>query len=166
MTDAKKPFVPEHVALHRKPHRDAMAALKKQILESADEVFDRYVWGESLTAIADSLPFKVQAWKLRAVLIESAETGERFANIGVLRAHNLVDQAIEYGRQAASIGDSAGLKVGIDVNLKVASKLAPAEYGEKTKMELTGKDGGPLKLLAMTDDQLLEIASQAAKEVV
>ena len=158
MTD-KKEFVPTHAALHRKPQRDASAALKKQILEVADEVFDRYVWGESLLSISTSLPFPVQGWKLRSVLMESEETAERFAIIGQLRAHNLVDQALDYGRQAASIGDSAGLKVGIDVNLKVASKLAPAEYGEKTKMELTGKDGGALQVkadLTLTAEQAYE----------
>ena len=140
--------------------------MKKQILDAADEIFDRYVMGEPLTHIAASLPFKVQGWKLRDVLMHSKETAERFANLNALRAHNLVDQAIAYGRQAADIGDSAGLKVAIDVNLKVASKIAPADYGDKTKMELTGKDGGPLKLLAMTDDQLLEIASQAVRDQI
>ncbi len=153
-------------ALHNKPIRDRNNALKAKILEHADEIFDRYVWGESFIAIAASLPFEVQGWKLRAVLLDSEETRDQYAQITVHRAHNLVDQALDYGRQAASIGDSAGLKVGIDVNLKVASKLAAAEYGDKTKMELTGKDGGPMKLLAMTDDQLLEIASKAVKDQI
>ena len=52
----------------------------------------------------------------------------------------------------------------IDTNLKVASKLHAAEYGDKTKVELTGKNGGPVQLLAMTDEELLKIAAQGAKE--
>jgi hypothetical protein len=54
--------------------------------------------------------------------------------------------------------------VAIDVNLKVAAKLNAAAYGDKSKVELTGANGGPVKLLAMTDEQLLEIAAKAAAQ--
>jgi hypothetical protein len=159
-----KKFVPEVAALHRKPERDAAAELKRQVLEVADEVFDRYVWGESFQAIADSLPFKIPGWKLRQILCDSEQTRDQYTMIGIERAHNLVDAALDYGRTAAAIGTESGLKAAIDVNLKVASKLHAAAYGDKSKVELTGKDGGPVKLLAMTDEELLKIASQAAKE--
>lgn len=150
-------------ALHLQAKREAEAALKAKVLEVADDVFDRYVWGESFQAIADTLPFKVPGWKLRQILMESEETRELYANANILRSHNLVDAALDYGRQAAAIGDASGLKAAIDTNLKIAAKLNTA-YNDKASLELTGKDGGPVKLLAMTDEDLLKIAAQAAKE--
>jgi hypothetical protein len=151
-------------ALHLDPKRQAEAELKRQVIEVADDVFDRYVWGESFQAIADTLPFKVTGWKLRDILMNSPETAETYANVGIHRAHNLVDATIDYGRTAAAIGDAAGLRVAIDTNLKVASKLHAAEYGDSKKVELTGAGGGPVKLLALTDEELLKIAAQGLKD--
>lgn len=151
-------------ALHRLPERTAAEQLKADVLAVAEDVFDRYVWGESFQSIADSLPFKVPGWKLRQILMDSEETKDQYAMAGIERAHNLVDAALDYGRTAAAIGDASGLKTAIDVNLKVAAKLNAAAYGDKSKVELTGKDGGPVKLLALTDEELLKIAAQGVKE--
>jgi hypothetical protein len=151
-------------ALHKVPERTAAEQLKADVLACADEVFDRYVWGESFQAIADSLPFEIQGWKLRQILMDSKETHERYATVGIERAHNLVDAALDYGRRAAAIGDASGLKVAIDTNLKVAAKLNAVDYGDKSKVELTGENGGPVKLLAMTDEELMKIAAQGLKE--
>jgi hypothetical protein len=151
-------------ALHKLPQRTAAEQLKADVLAVADQVFDRYVWGESLQVIADSLPFKVQGWKLRQILCDSEETREQYAMAGIERAHNLVDAALDYGREAAALKDAAGLRLAVDVNLKVASKLHAAAYGDKSKVELTGANGGPVKLLAMTDEELMKIAAQAVKE--
>lgn len=151
-------------ALHKLPERTAAEQLKADVLAVADDVFDRYVWGESFQAIADSLPFKVPGWKLRQILMDSEDTRDQYAMAGIERAHNLVDAALDYGRTAAALGDAAGLRAAIDTNLKVAAKLHASAYGDKSKVELTGANGGPVKLLAMTDEELLKIAAQAAKE--
>ena len=146
-------------ALHKLPERTAAEQLKADVLAVADTVFDRYVWGESFQAIADSLPFAVTGWKLRQILMESDETAQTYANIGIHRAHNLVDATIDYGRRAASIGDAAGLRVAIDTNLKVASKLHAAEYGDKTKVEHTGANGKAIEIkadLSLTAEQAYE----------
>jgi hypothetical protein len=155
----KRKYVPETVALHRKPERDAAEVLREQVLGVADEVFDRYVWGESFQAIADTLDFKVAGWKLRAILMEHETTKETYAKIGALRAHNLVDAAIDYGRSAAAIGDAAGFRVAVDTNLKVAAKLNVMDYGDKSKLELTGKNGGAIEVkadLTLTAEQAYE----------
>jgi hypothetical protein len=147
------------LALHRQPERDAAAELKANVLAVADEVFDRYVWGESFQAIADSLPFKIQGWKLRQILMDSEETRDHYSMCGIERAHNLVDAALDYGRRAAAIGDSSGLKVAIDTNLKVASKLNAAAYGDKTKVEHTGANGKAIEIkadLSLTAEQAYE----------
>ncbi len=151
-------------ALHKVPERTAAEQLRADVLAVADTVFDRYVWGESFQAIADSLPFEIQGWKLRQILMDSKETSERYATVGIERAHNLVDAALDYGRRAAAIGDASGFKVAIDTNLKVAAKLNASDYGDKSKVELTGAGGGPVKLLAMTDEELMKIAAQGLKE--
>ena len=145
-------------ALHVEPKRKAEAELKARILAVADEVFDRYVWGESFQAIADSLDFKVAAWKLRQVLLESDETRETYANANILRSHNLIEASLDYGRQAAAIGTESGFKVAIDTNMKVAAKLNAA-YSDKASLELTGKDGGALEIkadISLTAEQAYE----------
>lgn len=154
----------QSLALHREAMRLAADELRLQVLEVADEVFDRYVWGESFQAIAETLPFKVQGWKLREILMTEEDTRETYANANILRSHNLVDGTLDLGRLAAAIGSESGLKVAIDTRFKVAAKLNPAEYGEKSKVEHTGQNGGPIKLLALTDEELLKIAAQGMKE--
>lgn len=146
-------------ALHLDPKRVEAARLKAQVLEVAEHVFDEYVFGKSFQQIADELDFKIQGWKLRQILMDSEETSEQYSMAGIERAHNLVDASIDYARKAAAIGDSAGLKVAIDTNLKVASKLHAAEYGDKTKIEHTGKGGGAIEILAdlsLTAEQAYE----------
>lgn len=146
-----------------KLQRDAAAALKKLVISRADEIFDRYVEGESFLTIARSMQFKIASWRMRTILMESEETQDLYANAAINRAHYLIESSIDYGRDAAAIGDSAGLRTAIDVNLKVAGKMAPREYGDTSKLELTGKDGGPIKMIALTDEQLMEIAAKGAE---
>jgi len=150
-------------ALHREPRRAELAALKAQVLEISDDVFDRYVWGESFKEIAVSLPFEIAGWKLRQILTDSEETADHYTQLEIIRSHNLIDDALAHGRKAAAIGDVAGLKTAIDVNLKVAGKLNTA-YNDKATVEHTGKGGGPIQLLAMTDEQLLAIAAKGLPE--
>jgi hypothetical protein len=146
-------------AMHRQPARDAAAELKANVLAVADQVFDRYVWGESFQAIAETLPFPIVGWKLRQILMDSDETKEQYAMSGIERAHSLVDAALQYGRQAAAIGTESGLKAAIDVNLKVASKLHASAYGDKTKVEHTGANGRAIEIkadLSLTAEQAYE----------
>lgn len=146
-------------ALHKLPERTAAEQLKADVLAVADAVFDRYVWGESFQAIADSLPFKVAGWKLRQILMDSEETRDQYAMSGIERAHNLVDAALDYGRTAAALGDAAGLRAAIDTNLKVAAKLHASAYGDKSKVEHTGANGKAIEIkadLSLTAEQAYE----------
>ena len=146
-------------ALHKLPERTAAEQLKADVLSVADEVFDRYVWGESFQAIADSLPFKAPGWKLRQILMDSEETRDQYAMAGIERAHNLVDAALDYGRTAAALGDAAGLRAAIDTNLKVAAKLHASAYGDKSKVEHTGPNGKAIEIkadLSLTAEQAYE----------
>lgn len=146
-------------ALHKLPERTAAEQLKADVLSVADDVFDRYVWGESFQEIANTLPFKVEGWKLRQILMDSKETADQYAMSGIERAHSLVDAALQYGRKAASMGTESGLKAAIDVNLKVASKLHASAYGDKTKVEHTGANGKAIEIkadLSLTAEQAYE----------
>lgn len=150
-------------AMHVMADRLAAEELRANVIGASDEVFDRYVWGESFQSIADSLPFKVTGWRLRQILMESDETRETYANANILRSHNLVESALDFGRAAATLGTESGYKVAIDTQLKIAARLNSV-YSDKSKLELTGDGGGPVKLLALTDEELIKIAAQGVKE--
>lgn len=159
----EKRWVPAVTNLSAQAKRIAMSereeALRAQVLDLADDIFDRYVWGESMDAIAASLPFKIPGWKLREVLMTDESTADLYANAMTIRSHNLIEASIDYGRQAAAIGDSAGLKVAIDANLKVAAKINPRTYGDLSKVELTGRDGAAMEVKAdmtLTAEQAYE----------
>lgn len=149
-------------ALHLAPKRTEAAKLKAQVFAMAEEVFDRYVAGESFSEIAESLAeqgIRIQGWKLRSMLMDSPETSEQYKQLDIIRSHNLVDETIALARKAARIGDSAGIKAAIDTHLKVAAKLNHRDYGDKSKMELTGKDGNALEIkadLSLTAEQAYE----------
>lgn len=150
-------------ALHTQPKRAADAELRAQVLGAADQVFDRYVAGESFEAIARTLPLQVSGWKLRETLMSMDETREVYANANILRSHYLMEAALDYSREAAALGDAAGLRTAIDTSLKVAAKLNSC-YSDKATIEHTGQGGGPIKLLALTDEQLQAIAAQGMKD--
>lgn len=156
----KRTAIPSNVgpALHRQPHREAKQAENARVMAVADEIFDRFVAGESYQAIADSLRLGMPGWRLRQILRSGTDTAERYEDALLQRSHFLVEQALEFGRQAAAIGDAAGLRTAIDVNLKVAAKINVA-YSDKAAIELTGKNGGALELkadLTLTAEQAYE----------
>ena len=137
----------------------AREKLRQQVLELSDSIFDRYVEGESFDSIAKSLPFKIAGHALHYILRYSEETASVYASALDMRADFLAEQAIDYARQAAQCGDSSGLKVAIDTNLKMAAKLNVRRWGDTSKLELTGKDGGALEIkadLTLTAEQAYE----------
>lgn len=155
--DPSEPRKSANPVPHKIPKLQAAEKIKADVLAVSDEVFDRYVLGEPFEQIAQTLDFFIQGWKLREVLM--VVRPDRYPTIGIDRAHHLVESSIEYARKAAAIGDAAGLRVAIDTNLKVAAKLNAADYGEKTKVELTGKDGKALEIkadLSLTAEQAYE----------
>ncbi len=139
---------------------DEREATKHHVLAMAEDIFERYMAGESMRLIAESMPFKISANRLRDILLNNPDTREAYADIHIHRSHSLVEAAVDYAREAGMLGDAAGLRVAIDANLKVAAKINARDYGDKSRVELTGKDGGPVKMVALTDEQLMEIAAQ------
>lgn len=150
--------------LHKKPLVEAREKARAEVLSKADEIFERYVHGESMKAICDSYKFALPSHAVRYCLMNSHETAEQYQSAHIMRSHYLVEKAVELGMEAAAIGDAAGLRVAVDTAFKMAAKLNQGQYGDANKVELTGKDGGPIKLLAMTDEDLMKIAAQGSKD--
>jgi hypothetical protein len=144
-------------ALHAMPQHIADEEIFRRVKEAADEILDRYVSGESMQQISDSLKLGIPGYRLRRIFDSTVNGGMETAHES--RSHHLIEMALDYGKQAAAIGDSAGLKTAIDVNMKVAAKLNPTVYGDRSKVELTGKDGGALEIkadLSLTAEQAYE----------
>jgi hypothetical protein len=151
------------VSLKERTKAAELDAQEAAIVAVCEDFFKRFAAGEALSSIARSLVPQIPDWRVRSLIMRNRDLADRYDSALLERAHGLVESAVEYGRRSADIGDSAALKVAIDVNLKVASKIAPNVYGDKTNVELTGKNGAPVKIMTMTDEQLLEIAAQNAK---
>jgi hypothetical protein len=150
---------PRQVAPHNIPKRAASDEAKEKVLAMADEIFDRYVEGESFYRIANSLPFPIKGWRMRDILMNSEETRETYENAAILRSHHFIERAIDFGRDSAQLGDASGYRVAIDTHLKVAAKINPREYGDTSKVELTGKNGRALEIkadLTLTAEQAYE----------
>jgi hypothetical protein len=135
-------------SLRAVPGELARAKIKAMVIEHLDDIVDRYARGESLQTIGASLPTPIQGARLRTILINTDETHAAYANAYVERSHQLVEEALELGKKAGKLGDAAGYKVNVDVNMKVAAKINPQAYGEASKVELTGRGGGPLEVKA------------------
>lgn len=145
-------------SLHAQPTRLAKQDEIARVLAVADEIFDRYVGGENYQEISVSMKLGLPAWRVRSILMNNEETSEKFVDASIYRSHHLVDQALEYGKQAAAIGDAAGLRTAIDVNMKVAAKINAA-YNDKATVEHTGKGGGAIEIVAdlsLTAEQAYE----------
>ena len=160
MKDETKQRRQPKLAQHLAPKREQAKSQREQVLAVADEIFDRYVAGASYERIVAELKLPVKGWKLREILLKEEQTAEQFSRAGIVRSHYLVESALEYAAEAARMGTESGLKVAIDAHLKVAAKLN-AEYNDKASLELTGKDGGAIKIISMSDDDLLKIAASA-----
>ena len=150
-------------ALHVAAKRQEAAELRAHVIEHLDEILDRYVSGEAITNIAATLPFKISAPRLHGILMDCNDVRDAFIGARAERAHQLVERALAFSQGAAALGTEAGLKVAIDAHLKIASKLNP-EYNDKASVELTGKNGGPIKMISMSDDDLLKIAAAGLQE--
>lgn len=56
--------------------------------------------------------------------------------------------------------DPASRRVRVETRLKVLARLAPKRWGEKVQAQVTGEDGGPIRVAReLTEEQLLAIAA-------
>ena len=140
--------------------RDAVRIRRQAVLDRLDEILELYSSAHSFEQIVGMLQIAESPNYVRNVVMDSAYKQYTLAHRA--RAHTMVEKAVDVARQAISIGDSGGYRVATDVFLKVAAKLSPEDYGDKSRVEHTGKNGGAIKMIAsaLTDDQLAELIAK------
>lgn len=121
--------------------------------EIADEICQRLAAGESLRAICrdDHMPSTsmVMRWVMQTDVFR-----ERYAQARAIGFDMLADEILEISDKqpgtldngATDSGDVAHRRLRFDARRWYLSKLAPKKYGDKTSMELTGADGGPVRI--------------------
>jgi hypothetical protein len=130
--------------------------------EIADAICERLIEGESLRSICRD-PDMPHASTVCRWLSGNAPFREQYARAREAQADTLTDEMLDIAddgrndwvmRQSsdgstdvAYDGDHVQRsKLRIDARKWIASKLAPKKYGDKTAVELTGADGGPIAL--------------------
>lgn len=128
--------------------------------ELADFIVDELADGKSLVKIcaAESMPNRrtVLRWQEAntAFATRCARAREAGAEVYEDKIETTADGCTETNAQAA--------KVKISALQWIASKLHPKKYGDRTRFEHTGADGGAIITLnanELTDEQLAAIAS-------
>lgn len=130
--------------------------------ELAAEICERLAAGEPLIAICrdDSMPNRctVQQW----VTYDVEEFSGRYARAREIGLEHMADELVEISDDGRNDWmdkadpDNPGYqfngehsqrsKLRVDTRKWLLSKLAPKKYGDKSSMELTGADGGPLRI--------------------
>lgn len=118
--------------------------------ELADLICDRLMDGESLVKICadESMPH-------RRTVLRWMETNEAFATkcarARVLQS-DLMDDMILDCAKACTPKTASADRVKISAYQWRAAKLEPKKYGDKLSAELTGADGGPIRIIAQPLD--------------
>jgi hypothetical protein len=136
----------------------AMAdARREAVLERGDEILELYMDGCSFHQIVQLLGIKESPNYIRYTL--TVYDRKKLVAAQRARAHTMVETAVDVARTAIKLGDAGGFRVATDALFKAAAKLAPETYGDKSKVEHSGPNDGPIKLVAatLTDDQLAQI---------
>ena len=105
---------------------------------------------------------------------EDAELADRYARAREACVEKMAQEVLEISDEEPAVdsfgkidsGDVQNRKLRVDTRKWLLSKLAPKKYGEKVQTEITGADGGPIKVAdatTMTDDQLAAIAKGIIK---
>lgn len=115
------------------------------IRENFHQILQRHATGESLQEIAESIDGIESGVQIRRWITLDPEMSADFNAVIEIRAHWMVEEAGRLAGLAAKSGDVSGLKCSIDAYLKIASKIAPKLYGDKSTLEVVGAGGGPVK---------------------
>lgn len=121
--------------------------------EIADLICERIAGGESLRTICGELGLAAST-VIRWAVDDVQGFSEQYARARDAQADTLFDEIVRIADEdpgtldngATDSGMVADKRLRVDARKWVASKLAPKKYGEKTAMELTGKDGGPIEV--------------------
>lgn len=109
----------------------------------AAEICEHISEGNSLRSYCekDDTPSKASVFKW---LIENKEFSDQYARARSEQADVHADEIIDIADETHL--DPQDRRVKIDARKWVASKLKPKKYSERVQTELTGKDGGAIKV--------------------
>lgn len=112
-----------------------------------EQILDRFVEGESVRSLAAYLTelfgFRVSHATLRQAFTASPERLHKYNLAREHLAHFHVEDALVDTEKARLSGD---YRFSAEFKLKVASKLLPAQYGDKSQIELGGIPGKPMEM--------------------
>lgn len=130
-------------------------ARRKAVVEPIlERLIDMYVDGMSIRQIIDELRIPLTQNNLRLTILYYWP--EIWEAARVARSHELIERNAEYAINAAGTGEASGFKAAAEINFKLAAIYNADEFGEKKKVELTGKNGGPIETkadLTLTPDE-------------
>jgi hypothetical protein len=118
--------------------------------KTADEIVQRMIEGESLTAICrdEKMPPRVTVY---AWFDKHPDFYARCARAREALADYLVDE-IEDLASKANANNIDQIKLQISTKQWRAMKIAPRVYSDRSKTEVSGADGGPIKMQAEVID--------------
>lgn len=123
--------------------RDAAQMRLQAVLDRRDEIFELFMCGHSFEVAVQMLGINESPNYVRLKLWEHAH--DEYLMATKARAHNLVEKAVDVATMSTKLGEAAGMRVAVDTYLKVAAKINSEDYGDKARVEHTGKDGGPIQ---------------------
>lgn len=116
--------------------------------EIASEVLERLANGESLNAICkdDHLPVRSVIYKW--VVDDREGFADRYARARDVQLHGMADDLAEISDAGVmDMVDVQKNRLRVDTRKWLLSKLMPKTYGDKTQMEHTGSEGGPIDIV-------------------
>lgn len=146
--------------------------------EIADIICDRLAAGESLRAICRTPGMPCRASVAKWVVDDFDGFGERHARARALGLDEMADEILEIcdtpqeGTETEDDGEKVKVRTGdmlghrrlqVDTRKWVLSKLAPKKYGDKTAVELTGAEGGPVEISDVARAAKIEAILAAAR---
>jgi hypothetical protein len=125
--------------------------LLQRVWDSFDELLAAYAGGWSLDYavemhLADGED-RPTTLAVRQVINSHRELRKRWAAVNEARAAHHFEKAAEMAEKL----EREDPKAAGDLHLKLAAKTAPAMYGDKATLALTGADGGPVESVVKLD---------------
>lgn len=154
-----RPMTKQRKTLESRPG-SLKGTMVSKLADHVDAALELYAHGHSFQQIVEQLKLPVTSMQLRTHLREVHVAA--YEQALVHRAHEMIERNAEDAARASANGDSSGLKTAIETRFKLAAMYAPEEYGERKRIELTGADGGPMKVEGMSDEALAKIAAGAS----
>ena len=85
----------------------------------------------------------------------SPELEQRYARARAVGYDNLAETALYDATEATDVSKAGLIRIAFDARKWYLSKLASDKYGDKTRTELTGKDGAAIELNTQTRDPIV-----------